>query len=179
MLDYHSIQQILSIFYLIIVIIGIFLGFGEKRKIIIFRDYDDLGLTFFIPVSYFLIVYISPLFNISNKIANIIALIVSGILAIKLLINTYLDNNRKILKTLLAFLTKIPLGVIWMINFINVLDPSGKTINERRQNRRNALVVLTLLTPIIAGLVVNKEGSFFNPKSWIRRRRVGEIRDYL
>ncbi len=106
-------------------------------------------------------------------------MIVSGILAIKLLINTYLDNNRKILKTLLAFLTKIPLGVIWMINFINVLDPSGKTINERRQNRRNALVVLTLLTPIIAGLVVNKEGSFFNPKSWIRRRRVGEIRDYL
>ena len=179
MLDYHFIQQILLIFYLVIVIIGVFLGFGERRKIIIFKNYDDLGLTFLIPVSYFLIIYISAWFNISDKIAHIIALIVSGILSIKLLINTYLDNNKKILNTLLAFATKLPLGIIWMVNFINLLDPSGKTIKEKRQNRRNALVILTLLTPIIAGLIVNKDGSFFNPKHWIRRRRIGEIRDYL
>jgi len=94
-------------------------------------------------------------------------------------INTYKANNGQMIHTLLAFVTKIPIGIIFVFHLLEIINPSGKTINERRQNRRNALVVLTLLTPIIAGLVVNKEGSFFNPKSWIRRRRVGEIRDYL
>ena len=175
----NSILHLVLIIYLIVIIIGIFLGFGEKRKIIIFQNYDDLGLTFLIPISYFLIIYIANWLNISIEIANIIALIVSGILAIKLLINTYLDNNKKILNTLLAFVTKIPLGIIWMANFLTLLNPDGKTTKEKRQNRQNALIILTLLTPIIAGLIVKKEGSLFNPKNWIKGRRVGTIRNHL
>ncbi len=94
-------------------------------------------------------------------------------------INTYKANNGQMIHTLLAFVTKIPIGIIFVFHLLEIINPSGKTINERRQNRRNTLVVLTLLTPIIAGLVVNKEGKFFKPKKMIKNKKVGSIRDYL
>jgi hypothetical protein len=39
----------------VLIIIGIFLGAGEKRKIVVFSNFNDLGLTFLIPASLLLI----------------------------------------------------------------------------------------------------------------------------
>jgi len=165
--------------YAVIVIIGIFLGFGEQRKVVIFKDYDDLGLTFLIPASFFLIVYVFSFFRISPKFSLIIGGSVAIILTFKLLKDTYIDNNSNIKFTFLAFFTKMPLAVIWVLNFINMLNPSGKTARQRSSGRQSSMVILAILTSILAALVVEKNGSFFNPRSWIRGRQVGNIRNHL
>ena len=67
------------------IILGVILGFGDNRKIVVFSDYDDLGLTFLIPVSYFLIIYLGLKFGISIEVLHIIALIV----VIFILLNVY------------------------------------------------------------------------------------------
>lgn len=175
----EDIYGIVFTIYAVIVIIGIFLGFGEQRKVIIFRDYDDLGLTFLIPASFFLILYVFSSFGVSQKFSLIIGGGVALILTFKLLKDTYLDNNSSIKFTFLAFFTKMPLAVIWVLNFINMLNPSGKTARQRSSSRQTSMVILAILTPILAALVVEKEGSFFNPQSWIRGRRVGNIRNHL
>lgn len=175
----EDVYGIIFTIYAVIVIVGIFLGFGEQRKVVIFRDYDDLGLTFLIPASFFLIVYIFSYFGISQKFSSIIGGGVALLLTFKLLKDTYLDNNRNVKFTLLAFFTKIPLAIIWILNFINMLNPSGKTAQQRSSSRGISMVILAILTPILIALVVEKEGSYFNPRSWIRGRRVGNIRDHL
>jgi len=80
---------------------------------------------------------------------------------------------------LMSLMTKVPLGIIWILNFITMLNPGGKTAVQRRKNRGTALVILAFLTPIIGMLVANKEGSLFNPKDWIKGKRIGEIRNYI
>ena len=169
----------LTVLYFIVVILGIILGFGDNRKIVVFNDYDDLGLTFLIPVSYFLIIYLGAEFGISFEILRIIALIVVIFILGKLFMNTYKANNGRVIHTLLAFVTKIPIGVIFVFHLLEFINPSGKTYKQKRENRERSLAILVLLTPIIAGLVVNKEGKFFKPKEMIKNKRVGSIRDYL
>ncbi len=166
-------------FFAIVIIVGVFQGYGENRSIIVYSDYDDLGLTFSIPASFFLISYISTYFGLELKISFILGSIVSFILTIKVFINTYNDNDKYLGKTLLSFFTKLPLSIIWILSIISVLDPTGKTANQRRKNRATAMVILAFLTPIIAGLIVNKTGSLVNPKSWFKGRRIGDIRNHL
>lgn len=171
--------EIIFSVYAVVVIVGIFLGYGENRKVVVFRDYDDLGLTFLIPASFFLIQYIFSYFGVSQKISLIIGGTVAIALTLKLIKDTYEDNNRVLKFALLAFLTKVPLAVIWVLNLINMLNPSGRTAEQRRGSRQASMVILAILTPIVAALVVNKEGSFFNPKNWIRGRRVGGLRNHI
>jgi hypothetical protein len=157
---------------IVIVIIGIVMGIGENRSVIIFRDYNDLGLTFLIPASFALIVILFEKFGGNPQIAKYLGASVSLLLLLLLVKNTYIDNGKNIIKFAIALVTKLPLGIVWVLNLIEVLSPSGKGDNKAK-NRGQALIVLAILTPIIGALVVNKTGSFFNPSSWIRGRRVG------
>lgn len=175
----NMVYQIIMIALAIIIIIGVFKGFGKDRKIIVYSDYDDLGLTFLVPASFVLIVYIFTLFGLNQIIAMIIGVIVSVFIALKVVINTYEDNNQDLGKSLLALITKLPLAIIWILNIVSVLDPGGQTATQRRKNRATALVILTFLTPIVTGLVVNKSGSYINPMSWFRGRRIGSVRNHL
>lgn len=45
-MDFYNAVLIVFVF---IIVLGVFKGFGENRSIIVFRDYDDLGLTFLVP----------------------------------------------------------------------------------------------------------------------------------
>lgn len=176
LMDLHSI--LLGLF-LVTVIYGVVKGYGEDREIIVFRNYDDLGLTFLIPASFFLIQYIFASLGGNTAIATIIASGVSLWLLAKLIKNTYEDNGQDMKKFLLALITKLPLGIIWVFNLVQTINPSGKG-HQRARNRGRALVILAFLTPIIGLLVVDKSGSFFNPKQWIRGRRVGAgVRNHL
>ncbi|WP_178863469.1 hypothetical protein [Thiomicrorhabdus cannonii] len=47
-----NIRNIILLIGLVIVVFASFMGAGENRKIIVFKDYDDLGLSFHAPVSY-------------------------------------------------------------------------------------------------------------------------------
>jgi len=135
-----------------ILLLGIILGF--TKTITVFRDFADLTKVFMLvlaPVGLFII--------LGNKvesdiIRNILIVIESGLL-IWILITTFLDN-RNIFKTLLAFITKIPLGVIFAIYVINLISPGGKTRTQRRQSRGIAGIVLLFLGPILFGLVRNR-----------------------
>jgi len=173
------VYQTIMIIFTIIIIIGVFNGFGENRKIIVYSDYDDLGLTFLVSASFFLIIYTFTSFGFNQTIGIVIASIISLIIAIKVVANTYEDNNQDSGKTFLALMTKFPLAIIWILNIISVLDPGGRTLSQRRKNRATALVILTFLTPIVTGLVVNKNGSYVNPMSWFKGRRVGSVRNHF
>ena len=160
--------------FFLILIVGIAMGSGDNRSIIVFRDYDDLGLTFLIPASFILIGSLFFHFGGYPILGFIFAGLVSAWLSYILAMNTYQDNQKDIPKTLLALATKLPLAIIWIYYLLEVLNPKGNSA-QRREKRAKALVILTILTPIIGMLVVNKSGSCFNPKGWIRGRRVGSI----
>ncbi|WP_165493883.1 hypothetical protein [Azotobacter chroococcum] len=49
----ETLYQIAVVISLAAIIAGIYKGFGDNRTIVVFRNYDDLGLTFLIPVSSF------------------------------------------------------------------------------------------------------------------------------
>ena len=171
--------QLFILVYFIVMIVTMFKGYGENRTVIIFRDYNDLGLTFLIPASFVLIFYLFMMFGGKPSWGMGLALIVSVSLFVILVKNTYEDNNKAILPTILSIMTKVPLGMIWILSFITLLNPSGKTAAKRRKNRGTALVIVGLLTPIIGMLIVKKEGSLFNPRDWIKGNRIGSVRNHL
>ena len=171
--------QLFILVYFIVMIVTMFKGYGENRTVIIFRDYNDLGLTFLIPASFVLIFYLFMMFGGKPSWGMGLALVVSVSLFVILVKNTYEDNNKAMLPTVLSIMTKVPLGIIWIMNFITMLNPSGKTASKRRKSRGTALVILAILTPIIGMLVVEKEGSLFNPRDWIKGKRIGSIRNHL
>lgn len=171
--------QVFLLVYFVLMIITIFKGAGENRTVVIFRDYNDLGLTFLIPVSFMLISYLFMMFEGKSAWGVGLALIVSIVLFWMVVKSTYYDNNKKFIPTILALITKVPLGIIWIFSFITMLNPSGKTAKQRRKNRASALMLMAILTPIISMLIVEKKGSLFNPRDWIKGRRIGSIRKYL
>lgn len=171
--------QIFLFLYALLMIITIFKGAGENRIIIIFKDYNDLGLTFLMPASAVLIFIILSYMGMQPQYTMVLSGGVFLVLLIMLVRNTYIINNRKIWKTVLSLLTKIPLSLIWLMSFFTMLKPNGATAAERRSQRGGAMIVLAILTPIIGLVVAEKEGSLFNPRNWIRGRRVGNIRNHL
>ncbi len=171
--------QFLLLGYFMLMLITIFKGIGENRTVIVFQDYNDVGLTFLIPASAYLIFWLFVSMGGDPKIAQYLAWAVVLVLFIKLVRNTYEANHKQMLHTVLALITKLPLGILWFFNLITALNPGGKTAAQRRKNRGSALVFLALLTPIVSLLVVNKEGSLFNPKEWIKGRGTGNIQNYL
>lgn len=158
----------------VVVVIGVFKGAGDNRTIIVFADYDDLGLSILIPASYFLISFLFRAFGGHPYIGISLGACVAIWLSVILIKNTYISNAQDRAATLLAVLTKIPLSVVWFISLLGVLNPSGQG-RKRTSNRALALVVLTILTPVLSMLVVDKSGSLFNPKDWIKGRRVGPV----
>lgn len=178
-LDNSNSYQGFLLIYFIVMIVTIFMGYGESRKVVIFRDYDDVGLTFLIPVSFILISYLFSAFGGNPKLGIWLASSVAIILFAISIQNTYFDNNKSFLYTTLSIVTKVPLGVIWIVGLISILNPVGKTAAQKRKNRNLSIVLLTLLTPIIGMLVAEKQGSLLNPKDWIKSRRTSALRDYL
>jgi len=156
--------------YLTIIVCGIYFGIGESRKVVVFNDFNDLGLTFLIPVSLFLLYMATALIDVSHVIWKIVSAVVVIVLSVKLAYNTYMHNNKNILKAIVAFLTKIPLAFVWIINVMTYVSPGGKTEIERANKRDSAGLVLLLLTPIVVLLVANKNGSLLNPVNWFEKK---------
>ncbi|NSW44254.1 MAG: hypothetical protein HPY79_00270 [Bacteroidales bacterium] len=135
-----------------ILLLGIILGF--TKTITVYRDFADLTKVFMLvlaPVGLFILIGD----KVQNDIVRNILIVIECGLLIWILITTFQDN-RNIFKTLLAFITKIPLGVIFAIYLINFISPGGKTRAQRKQNRGLAAIVLLFLTPILFGLVKNR-----------------------
>lgn len=67
-MDQQTGSEIVFYGLLIIIIVGVFLGAGRNRRIVVFSDYDDLGLTFLIPASTVLVLLIAPHSKITYSI---------------------------------------------------------------------------------------------------------------
>ena len=136
-----------------ILLLGIKLGF--TKTITVYRDFSDLTKVFMLVLAPLGIFYILG-DKIENRILQNIFFGIEGLLLVWIIVTTFIDN-RNIFKTLLALITKIPLGVIFAIYLVNLISPSGK---NRRQSRGIAGIVMIFLAPILFGLVKNRVWSF-------------------
>jgi len=136
-----------------ILLLGIILGF--TKTITVYRDFADLTKVFMLVLAPLGLFYILG-DKIDNRILRNIFVGVEGLLLLWIIVITFIDN-RNIFKTLLALITKIPLGVIFAIYLVNLISPSGK---NRRQSRGIAGIVMIFLAPILFGLVKNRVWSF-------------------
>lgn len=136
-----------------ILLLGIILGF--TKTITVYRDFADLTKVFMLVLAPLGLFYILG-DQIDNRILRNIFFGIEGLLLLWIIVTTFIDN-RNIFKTLLALITKIPLGVIFAIYLVNLISPSGK---NRRQSRGIAGIVMIFLAPILFGLVKNKVWSY-------------------
>lgn len=136
-----------------ILLLGIILGF--TKTITVYRDFADLTKVFILVLAPLGLFYILG-DKIDKRILRNIFVGVEGLLLLWIIVTTFIDN-RNIFKTLLALITKIPLGVIFAIYLVNLISPSGK---NRRQSRGIAGIVMIFLAPILFGLVKNRVWSF-------------------
>jgi len=135
-----------------ILLLGIILGF--TKTITVYRDFSDLTKVFMLvlaPIAIFLL--------LGNKVEKgIIKNIFWGIeilLLVWIVVSTFIDNGN-VFKTLLALITKIPLGIIFAVYLIDLVSPGGKTSAQRKKSRGIAGLVMIFLAPILYGLVENK-----------------------
>jgi hypothetical protein len=154
--------------YLILVIVGVILGLSQK--ITVYRNFNDLTLCFATILVPEVFIQISSFFSTEflQKFIVILMVVIEIGLILYIAYQTYIDN-KDILSTAIAFFTKIPLAVLFILNLLEFVAPSGKTYKERMKNRKGALAWLLLLTPLIYSLVRDKEG-VFNPFKYVKSR---------
>lgn len=148
---------------LLVTAIGCALGFMEK--VVVFRNYDDLGLVFAATVPLF-IGFISAISWIL-----IPAAIASAALFFMLAWRTWKDNT-SIWKVLIALPTKLVLSLLFIAFVWDLLSPGGKTQLERAKQRGLAAAMLAAITPVIYRLVKNKTGVMV-PRSLLKNSRRG------
>lgn len=155
--------------WIVIVVIGVIMGF--KQKITIFRDYNDFGLVFLLGMVPVVLMYLFQLVaNDNQKVGLIFIVSVEAILFLWIIIRTFQDNHNP-LNFFVALVTKITCSVLFIINLLDFVTPSGKTSSYRASSRRKGFAFLLILTPIVFSLVKNKKG-LFNPERTLSSRGI-------
>jgi hypothetical protein len=99
-----------------------------------------------------------------------IGLVILVLLLGKLAIHTYKSNNCNFLFFLMAYITKIFLGMTLFIQVMNIISPEKD--ENGNSNFWSALLILMIVIPMVNNLVVNKnKGSKINPFKWISTRK--------
>lgn len=138
---------------------------GLKERVVIFRNYDDLGLVFLV-VAPLCIGFITQILWI------LIPAIVSGVgLCVWLTWRTWQDNGSA-WKVLVALPTKLVLSVLFIAFVWELLSPSGKTQLARAKQRGTAAAILAVITPVIYRLVKEKVGVLV-PRDVLKNTRRG------
>lgn len=153
------------------VIIGTILGFTQKA--IIFRDYNDLGISFLsilTPTALAITTFIFQSESDQNIWLMYSSFVSVGIL-LYILFRTIKDNSNPIFG-LFAFVTKLILSILFIFNFILFLAPQGSTRSKRNLVRAVSMIFLALSGGLIGALVRNKRG-LFNPSKTLGRRSMG------
>ncbi|CCQ09834.1 hypothetical protein PALB_6820 [Pseudoalteromonas luteoviolacea B = ATCC 29581] len=155
---------------LTIVIIGTIAG--AMRKTVIFLDFDDLGYSFGILAVPVAMLFIFNFIPVMEELKLILLTLPSLILIYLAAQKSWQGGVRLMMPIVL--ITKVTWGVLFILAILNILNPSGKNAKQRRQNRALAMIFAMVATPIIARLVVNKEGRFFSP-DMISKRGVSGV----
>jgi hypothetical protein len=148
---------------LMICIIGCTLG--VKEKIVIFRNYDDLGLVFLAVVPLF-IGFITAIGWILIPSA-----LASATICLWLLVRTWQDNG-SVWKVIIALPTKLALSILFIAFVWDLLAPSGKTQSARAAQRGISAAILAVITPVLYYLVKEKTG-VLTPRHVLKNTRRG------
>ena len=170
---------ILLVVWIVVVIGGVVAGF--KGAIVVYRNFDDLAIVFFMGV----VLVVGGLagfyfMGFKNSIATPLLWGLSGLGTMGLfgwtVARTWRDQQpESVWRFVLAMITKMSLGILFVNNLVTLISPSGKTWGARSQARNAALLFLAVLTPVVLRLVRNHEGVWapHNLLSAYRRRRMG------
>ncbi len=144
-------------------LLGLILGL--TKVITVYRDFNDVGLvglTVALPVA----VMMSLLGVGVQKFDFLLTPFrrFEAAMALLILVRTFVDN-RNPLKAILAFLVKIPIGVLFAVNVVDYFTAN------RRQDRRLAGFFILLLSGFTIALVANKRG-FLASDRLLRRHGV-------
>lgn len=162
-----------------IVIVGIVCGFNGT--IIVYRNFDDLAIVFFMGALLFVGglagVYFSG-FKDSFATPLLWGLSILGTMTLFgwTIVRTWRDQRpASAWRFALALTTKMSLGILFVNNLVTLLSPSGKTLSARSRARGTALLSLAVLTPIVMRLVRDHEGVWapHNLLGSYHRRRMG------
>lgn len=168
--------------YLLVAVVTVVLGL--KRYVVVYHDYTDVALCvalIYLPISIsFMSMFLQGM-GLYTVVHGEFALtpvgwVVAGtFLAIAgwVLIGTW-NDNRSIWRTLLAYPTKLLLGIIWGLSVLESIAPSGKSMAARARNRQGALATLFITTPIMIQLVRHQKG-LMSPRAIIPARQRGIV----
>jgi len=151
------------------IIVTYFKGKEGNRSIVVYEDWNDLGLSFFAII--FPVLVTITIMNI--QFLSLYALPVGFALMIimlgKLAFYTYKSNNGNLIYFLMAYITKIFLGMTLFIQILNVI--SSEEDENGNSSFWSAVLILIIVIPMINKLVINKDqGSKKNPLKWISLR---------
>lgn len=145
--------------WLLTVVAGCFAGW--KKKIVVFRDYNDLALVFFAALVLVIGFILMAGFADGSQSSGIaiVATTACAFLALCgiVVVRTWQDN-RSLWAVPLALITKLSLAGLFLVSLAELISPGGKTLLERSRRRSFALGALVLLAPIVHGLVRDKKG---------------------
>ncbi len=140
---------------------------GANNKIIVFRNYNDLAITFaaglFAVISIF-----TKLGTEGESILYAFFALLSALTFLWLILRTIKDNHNPIWMVV-ALITKVTLSILFIVNLIDFVTPSGKTARDRASSRRFSFISLLLIAPITFALVKEKTG-IFSPRAILGNR---------
>lgn len=172
-LNSHAFSGLFNVYSLIILILIIITGciLGYKQKITVFRNYNDLFLTFLLLLLPIVLSYIFLFVGFSDSpVTKYFIIAIELILFIYIVIQTVKDNEN-LFYSFISLITKIFLSILFVFNLINFITPTGKTAKDRAGSRQIGFIFLLALAPIVFMLVKNKEG-IFNPEKTLASRGV-------
>ena len=165
--DFSPLFWGVAIGWLTLVICGIVAGWNQR--IVVFRNYDDLAMMFFMLAVPLLTVWM-------GRYGGIFAIVFFFSFLLWASIRTWRDQSpRSIWAFALALITKLSLGILFVNSLWTVISPGGRTQLARARARASALGMLAILTPIVMRLVRDHEG-IWSPRNVLtpyQRRRSG------
>lgn len=129
---------------------------GASGRIVVFPDLGDLLTTFAIVVSAFFVIVLLDGSDPDGVRGHMMKAAV--VLAFGALCYRSYQQNRSIPATALAVATKIPFALAAPLLVLQVAAPSGSTASDRARNRASALLLLTVLAPLLYLVVRDKNG---------------------
>lgn len=154
---------------LITTVVTYFKGKDGNRTIVVYEDWNDVGLSFFSIVFPMFVMAILLHSGSLSQYAMQIGLLLMLVLLGKLAVHTYKSNNGNIPFFLMAYITKIFLGMTLFTQIMNVISPSKD--EHGNSNFWSAVLILLIVIPMVNNLVVNKnQGSKINPFAWVSER---------
>lgn len=128
---------------------------SARNKLIVYRNYNDLmlvGLLYMVPA--LMLAYVLLVSEESVAIGGslfLVMLILEFAIFVVVLVRTWIDNPNP-LKMLLALYVKLPAGIFFFSRVFEAFD------GEKRSKRRNSVLWVLLMLPLLHVLVHDKKG---------------------